>query len=172
MDMHKSRLQAAPPLAVTIDVTIVNDDPPEFEMSGDGIIPVKKVKHEGKDEWMITFSNYNDDGSYHDGFTITVDLTDKTGKGYGFFQDLNDPHPSDAVSTKCVGANGHCPRRGQQWDGFVPSSVSPDRQTLVIDHPNSYLQYFGFALHFSLRGEKKPSLNFDPIGNDQNGQTN
>ncbi len=41
---------------------------------------------------------------------------------------------------------------------------------LVVENPNDRLQYFGFALHFSLDGEKKPSLTFDPIGDDRNGR--
>lgn len=156
---------------VTVTVTINSDSPPDFDIAAApaGHVPIKKVKKGKSDDFMLEFNNHAG-GVFSDGFDITFHLIDKTSgpKRYGFFfADPNDPDPNDAISVKCVDADGHCPPKGSKWDGFKPYSVT--RQQLKVNNPNDGYQYFGFALHFSKEGETAPSLTFDPIGDDQNG---
>ena len=141
-----------------------------FEMTSTEI-PVGKVKHGGQEVPMITFDN-NHGGTYSDGFQVKFKLQDQTGEGYGFFldPDKNPADPNDAMWVECIGPKGFCPQKVSQWEGFVPTDVTDNRKTLIVDNPNDHLQYFGFALHFSKDNEKKPSLTFDPIGDDRNGQ--
>jgi hypothetical protein len=157
----------------TVTVTIVDDTPPgTFEVSSKDL-PIKKIKHmkegkDGKEDHMLTFSNYQD-GTYEDGFQVTFEL--KKHEDYGFFvDDPDNPGKNNAICVKKVDASGHCPDYGATWRGFSPKEVAPDRMTLVVENPNDSLQYFGFALNFAREGETKPSLCFDPIGNNQNSQ--
>lgn len=153
---HKTKLAAVPAI-----VTVTISDPgPTVALSSDDI-PVQKVR----DDYMLTFNNTVKGG---DGFDVTFAIDDKTGRGYGFFQDPTRPSLNDAMAVKVVGSSGHCPKSGQKWVGFSPSSL-PDRQTLVVSNPNKFLQYFGFALYFSLPGDNSASLTFDPIGDNQDG---
>ncbi len=151
---------------VSIIVTILSDSGSgTFDISSKHV-PVKKKG--GPENAVITFNNWQDD-KFSDGFEVTFDLVDETGKGYGFFQKPKNPSPNDAMSVRAIGLSGHCPSPGDTWDGFTPSSVTQCRQHLSVDNPNNHLQYFGFALHFSLEGEHAASLTYDPIGDNQNG---
>jgi hypothetical protein len=155
---------------VTVTVRIISDDPPQFAFESHDV-PIKKVKHkpDGGEDQMLTFDNYQT-GTYQDGFAITFEIDDKTKKKYGFFvDDPVSPGPSNALSAKCVDSAGHCPAPGDRWNGFAPTEVHSDRQKLVVENANDQLQYFGFALHFSLDGETSASLTCDPIGDNQNG---
>lgn len=154
---HKRKLVAFP---ATVTVTISGGGPTVQLTSAD--IPIQKVG----DDYMLTFNNTQKGG---DGFDVTFTIDDQTKLGYGFFQDPAAPSPHDAMAVKVVASSGHCPRAGQKWVGFVPTSVSPDRQSLIVQNPNKFLQYFGFALYFSLPGENAASLAFDPIGDNQDG---
>jgi hypothetical protein len=155
---------------VTVTIKIVDDHPPgAFEVSSKDL-PIQKIKHmkEGKDDHMLTFSNYQG-GTYEDGFEVTFEL--KKHENFGFFVDDGvNPGAHNAICVKKVDAKGHCPNPGEKWDGFSPRAVSEDRLTLTVENPNESLQYFGFALNFARDGETKPSLCFDPIGNNQNSQ--
>ena len=145
----------------------------DFEMTvnGNDLPPVKKVNHNGKEVPMLTFEN-DYGGAWGDGYEVTFKLKDSTKKGYGFFVgDPKSPDWNEAIWVECIASKDFCPKKQAQWPGFQPTDVDKDRQTLVVDNPNDQLQYFGFALHFSLDGEKKPSLTFDPIGDDRNGRT-
>lgn len=148
-----------------VTVTIENDDPPQFGLSSSHI-PASKMSN---GDAILTFNNW-ENGHYSDGFEVVFELEDKTQKGYGFFiRDPQNPDFNDALSVTTVGPSGYCPKMGQRWAGFTPMGVSRDRQTLTVDNPNDHLQYFGFALHFSLPHQTKPSLTYDPIGDNQNG---
>lgn len=151
---------------VTVTVTIENDTPPgRFDLSSPDI----KTKKMGNGDAMLTFNNW-ENGKYSDGFEVTFELEDKTGKGYRFF--VGDPHNpdlNDAISVRIVGPTGYCPKRGQRWPDFKPIAISADGLKLTVDNPNKHLQYFGFALHFSLPHQTDPSLTYDPVGDNQNG---
>lgn len=156
MHHHRPRLGAVP---ATVKVTI-SGDPPAVQLSS-ADIPIQRV---GSD-YMLTFNNTRNEG---DGFDVTFTIDDQTGLGYGFFQDPGRPSLNDAISVKVIGSSGHCPKPGQKWVGFTPKSL-PDRQHLIVSNPNKFLQYFGFALYFSLEGETAASLTYDPIGDNQDG---
>lgn len=152
----------------TVTVTINDDSPTTFDLSSTDL-PIKKVKHNGKDEHILEFDN-NQGGVHEDGFEVSFEIDDRTKKGYGFFvDDPEDPGPHNAVSAKVVDGNGHCPPQGSKWATFTPTDVNKKRQTLVVTNKNDQLQYFGFALHFSLDGETSATLNCDPIGDNKNG---
>lgn len=151
---------------VNVTVAILNDNPPQFEMTSN-IVPIKKKG--GSDDDILSFDN-NQGGKYEDGFEISFNVEDDTNNGYVFFQDPRNPDPNDAMAVKIVNQNGHCPRSGQTWAGFAPKEVTNDQMTLVVENPNTHLQYFGFAMFFSRPGERKPSLTFDPIGDNKNGE--
>ena len=157
-----------------VHVEIISDvKPGKFDMTvnGNDLPPVKKVKHNGEDVPMLTFEN-DYGGTWGDGYEVTFKLKDSTKKGYGFFVgDLKNPDPNEAIWVDCITSKEFCPKKKLQWAGFNPTDVSKDRQTLVVDNPNDQLQYFGFALLFSLDSENRPSLTFDPIGDDRNGRT-
>lgn len=174
--MNKRRMRArgtshaAGPRPVTVTVTILNDNPPEFDMhsSPPGQVPINKVNTGDTEDFVLTFNN-NAGGQYSAGFDVTFEVEDRTDRGgYGFFlRDPQNPDPNDPISVRIIGPTGHCPRRGQAWSGFTP--VEASRGSLRISNPNDHLQYFGFALYFSREGQTKPSLIFDPIGDDRNG---
>jgi len=153
---HKGRLAAFP---ATVTVTI-SGNPPTITLSSTDI-PIQQVGN----DFMLTFNNTAKGG---DGFDVTFTIVDQTGLGYGFFQDPVKPSLHDAIAVKVVGSSGHCPKAGQKWTGFTPTSL-PDRQNLTVSNPNKFLQYFGFALYFSLAGENAASLTYDPIGDNQDG---
>lgn len=151
---------------VNIIVTIESDTRPgQFGLSSRDIQPKKMTSG----DVILTFNNWQN-GKYSDGFEVTFELEDHTGKGYLFFlKDPQNPDLNDAISVRIVGPTGYCPKRGQRWPGFVPIAMSNDRKKLTVDNPNKHLQYFGFALHFSLPHQTQPSLTYDPVGDNQNG---
>lgn len=151
---------------VTVIVTIESDAPPgQFGLSSPDI-ETKKMR---SGDAMLAFNNW-ENGKYSDGFEVTFELDDKTGKGYRFFlRDSQNADLNDAISVRIVGPTGYCPKRGQRWPDFKPIAISTDRKKLTVDNPNKHLQYFGFALHFSLPHQTEPSLTYDPVGDNQNG---
>jgi hypothetical protein len=169
-DMPDNKLNAPAsakrrPIAIT--VTILSDKGSgEFDIDSKHV-PIKKQPG-APDHSLVSFNNWQD-GEYSDGFTVTFELVDTTGKQYGFHQDPKKPCPHDALSVRAEGASGHCPEDGECWAGFTPICVDKPRKKLTVENPNNHLQYFGFALHFSRDGEAKHSLTFDPIGDNQNG---
>jgi hypothetical protein len=162
---------------VRVIVTILNDNPPEFDMKSipPDHLPIGRYG-KGPEDFLLTFNN-NAGGKYFDGFTLTFEVEDKIknkseNDKYGFFYRDSIPagrQPYDAIWVKCTDSDGHCPSKASEWSGFKPTSVS--RKALTVDNPNLHLQYFGFALHFSKAGETEASLTFDPIGDDQNGHS-
>jgi hypothetical protein len=165
-DMSK---QTAPRRPVTVTVTLERANPLKYEMTSTNL-PIKKIKHKGKDEPVLRFNN-NQDGQFHDGFEVTFNLVDQTGENYGFFLG-NSPHPDpdDAIWVKEADSGGHCPTAKCNWAGFNPTSASRDK--LVVVNPNGHLQYFGFALLLSRPNETSPSVTIDPIGDNQDGLNN
>lgn len=152
-----------------VDVTVrIKSDAGDgdFELITTGV-PIKRGSSGNDDE--LVFDNWQG-GQYQNGFAIDFTIQDDTGRGYGFFQNPRNPDLNDAMAVKIVNANGHCPRPNAQWDGFVPTDLSQDRQTLTVENPNTHKQYFGFAFHFSLEGETRASLTYDPGGDNRNGQ--
>lgn len=123
----------------------------------------------GKNGPKLVFNN-NAGGQYHDGFEVVFQLEDQTNQGYLFHQKPVNPQPTDAMSVKLIDEHGYCPREGAKWAGFKPTEVTEDRLTLVVDNPNKYPQYFGFAFHFSKCGEQNSSLTYDPVGENQNSE--
>ena len=154
---------------VTVTVTLIDDwDPPSYTSKSDAL-PISTIDSNGTSEPELTFNNHQG-GTYHDGFKVTFKLVDQTSKGYGFFFESGGSKPEDdAIWVKKVDSSGACPTSPSKWGGFNPQSVT--RTTLVVDNPNSHLQYFGFTLLLSLAGETSPSVRIDPIGNNENGST-
>jgi hypothetical protein len=158
---HHGKTLAAVPATITVTIF----EGPKFELSSD-VIPIQPMG----DDYLLTFNN-SEDGNPGDGFDLTFSIDDRTGLGYGFFQDPNKPSPYDALSAKVNDSSGHCPKNGAKWPGFKPTAVSADRLELHVSNSNKWLQYFGFALHFSLPGENAASQTFDPIGDNQDGES-
>jgi hypothetical protein len=154
---------------VSVTVTLTDDsDPPVYTMTSNDL-PISTINSNGGNEPELKFNNYQS-GTYHDGFEVTFNFVDQTNKGYGFFFNPQSPKPEDqAIWVKKVDSSGACPTSPSKWGGFNPQSVT--RNTLIVDNPNSHLQYFGFTLLLSLAGETSPSVKLDPIGNNQNGST-
>jgi hypothetical protein len=152
------------PAQVAVTVTIVSDNPAQFQLSSSEL-PIRQTS---TGDPVLVFNN-GQNGIQGDGFDVTFTIDDQTKKGYGFFQDQRNPKPDDAISVKVIDSSGHCPGKGAKWPGFDPTGVSTDRQTLTVNNGNKHLQYFGFAMHFSLAGETNPSLDYDPIGDNQDG---
>jgi hypothetical protein len=150
---------------VSVTVTLFDDNPLSWGMESEDL-PISVVNCSGTDEPTITFSNYND-GEYHDGFEITFDFVDQTGKGYGYFFDEDNPDPDDAIWVKKIDGKDPCPPQKSKWGGFKPTSVT--RNSLVVDNSNSHLQYFGFALLLSFEEDTEWRLKLDPVGNNMNG---
>ena len=112
MHHHPKRLVAVP---ATVNVTI-SGTPPRVQL-GSTDIPIQKVGN----DYMLTFNNTTNRG---DGFEVTFTIDDQTGLGYGFFQDPAKPSLNDAISVKVIGSSGHCPKPGQKWVGFRPTSLA------------------------------------------------
>jgi hypothetical protein len=154
---------------VPVTVTLISDgDPPVYTMTTDGPISISTINADGVDEYELTFNNYQN-GTYSDGFEVTFNFIDNTNKDYGFFFDPSKPKADTAIWVKKIDETGTCPTGPSKWAGFNPTSVS--RTTLVVVNPNSHLQYFGFALLLSRKGETAWSKKLDPVGNNMNGTT-
>lgn len=151
---------------VRVTVTIVDDEEGGAYDMDSNEVPLEKGGNRGP---KLTFNN-NQGNKYHDGFQVIFDLVDETDHGYVFFQDPDNPAPSDAMSVKLIDDDGYCPRRGETWDGFKPVEVTRGQTRLIVDNPNRDRQHFGFAFHFSTARKPRPTLTYDPVGENQNGE--
>lgn len=155
----------ADPIQATVTVTLL-DTQLHWQMTS-ADIQITDINCNGVEEPVLTFNNKHG-GDYHNGFEVTFELVDRTGKGYGFFfADPNKPDPNDAIWVAKIVNSDPCPPEGSKWGGFKPRSV--DRDVLVVDNKNDRLQYFGFALLLSLEDETDWSVKLDPVGNNMNG---
>ncbi|HET6536242.1 MAG TPA: hypothetical protein VFG41_08670 [Sphingomicrobium sp.] len=153
---------------VSVTVTLQSDNPLDWDMDSTDL-PISTMNCNGTEEPTLKFSNYQG-GEFHQGFEVTFDFVDNTGKGYGFFfEDRSRPDPDDAIWVKKIDSTDICPPDGSKWGGFKPQSVTRDK--LIVDNKNDRLQYFGFALLLSLEDETSWSLKLDPVGNNMNGTT-
>lgn len=161
-----------------LDVTVhIKDDPtklppePPYDFSleyDDG----KGGKKKGND---IFFHN-EIDGKKYDGFDVTFEIDDHTGKGFKFMDDATtasgDPDPDCApMWVKTVNNFGEsCPSR-QFWDQFKTVKVSGSNSKLHVRNENDYKQEFKFALLFSRNPQQGPcEIMYDPDGTNGNGQ--
>ena len=107
------------------------------------------------------------DNKKHPGIVVYFNLEDSTGQGLVF-----RPVPSEAlwVNYSAPGAPApSCPTKAAAWVGFIPLSVEKYGKQLIVYCRNlDKLQKFKFALRF-LDGNGAPVVDYDPIGNGNNG---
>ena len=104
----------------------------------------------------VTFKNEN-----HPGTMVYFKIDDQGKTGLVF-----QPDPLDAMWVALGSGN---PPAGAQWPGFVPLSVEDNGTRLIVYDRN--LQQ-GVQFKFTLRfvGPGGAAIDYDPIGNDANGQ--
>lgn len=158
-----------------VDVKVhIQDDPTKYPPeppykfwleTDDAKVGTKKGKE-------LTFNNEEK----YDGFDITFEIDDHTGKGFKFMDDAKkpdgDPDPNCVpMWVKTVEDFGDsCPNR-EFWDQFETVSVTGDNKKLLVRNKNDCVQKFKFALMFSRTPQKGPcEIMYDPDGTNQNGQ--
>lgn len=108
----------------------------------------------------LTFKN-----NKHPGFRVNFVISDPDNTGYLFPQDIQKALWSKEIpdgSNECLTAPAY-------WDGFKAVGVSADFKTLTVSDPNRKKQRFTFTLRFTLDPIQGNCIDWDPIGNDQNG---
>jgi hypothetical protein len=116
----------------------------------------------------LTFKNKE-----HPGFIVLFNIVDRGRTGIQFLPDPDDAmwvQPSDL-------SDPPCPTSPAYRTQFMAIDIADDRvggnrvrnQTLVVSNKNTQDQMFGFTLRFEIPG-CPTVVEFDPIGNDQNGQ--
>jgi hypothetical protein len=161
------------PKQVAITVHIKDDptkyppEPPyEFWLDTDDNKVGKKKGHD------LTFDN---DGKY-DGFDITFEIDDHTGKGFKFMdigEDANgDPDPNLApmwVKTVPQLGGKDCPDH-EFWHQFRATKVFGNNKKLSVRNENNDEHFFKFAFMFSRTPDKGPyEIMYDPGGTNMNG---
>lgn len=96
------------------------------------------------------------------GFILYFDIKDPDGTGCVF--DPDDPLWVDGDTIPPV-----CPPVNKSWPQFFSIDVINDGQTLIVRNKNIDIQKFSFMLRFRRPGCRN-AIEFDPIGNNQNGQ--
>jgi hypothetical protein len=157
------------PDVVDINVLVTRnaDDPCdvsfELEAKNGPKVTIGK-KPNGKD--FVDFKNINNPG-----FLVCFNIVEHGPlKGCQFL-----PDPDDAMWVQPSSfQNAPCPSSPAYWSQFraldvVSTGANDKNKTLVVYNKNDYPQYFGFTLRFEVEGCDKV-FEFDPIGNDQNGQ--
>lgn len=107
----------------------------------------------------LTFKNNN-----HPGFIVNFVIDDPQNTGYLFPADKDK-----AMWCKTIGAVDECVTHSEHWDGFKATGVSSDFKTLTVSNPNLAQQRFAFTLRFTKNPQSGNCIDWDPIGNDQNG---
>jgi hypothetical protein len=107
------------------------------------------------------------DNDKHPGLVVYFNLKDSTGKGLVF-----QPVPSDALWVNYSPPGNpppQCPTKQSAWDGFMPLSVEKNGSQLIVYCRNrDKQQKFRFALRFVKADGNE--IDYDPIGNGNNGQ--
>lgn len=154
------------PEIVELDVKVV---PPQdkaypcnvsFELNGEKKGKVSTGKN-GNKYWVV-FNNKNQNEGEKDevanGFLVLFNVDDG-GTGCRFL-----PKPDDALWVHDIQV---CPTSSCNWPEFRPIAVLNDGATLMVYNANSYPHGFAFTLRFNIPG--CGLVEFDPIGNNQNG---
>lgn len=155
------------PEIVEIDVTVT---PPQnavypcnvsFDLSGGKTGKVTCSTKGGK--YWVEFKNKKQGGGPADpvanGYIILFNIDDPDGTGCKF---INDPDEAMWVQDISV-----CPTSQCYWPEFTAIAVLNDGATLMVYNANSYEQNFAFTLRFTIPG--CGVIEFDPVGNNQNG---
>lgn len=116
------------------------------------------------------------DGKKYNGYDITFDLDDRTGKGFKFMDAKKlpgggaDPDCAPMWVKEVENFVEPCPHR-QFWDQFYTVSVSGNNTKLHVRNENDCVQKFKFALMFSRNPRQAPfEIMYDPDGTNGNGQ--
>jgi len=128
--------------------------------------PKVKVGKNAKGKDVIDFTN-----DKNPGFLVCFNIVEQgPTKGCQFL-----PDPDDALWVQpSAFQNAPCPNSPAYWSQFravdvVSTGPNDINKTLVVYNRNDYPQTFGFTLRFEVEGCDKV-FEFDPIGNDHNGQ--
>ncbi len=100
--------------------------------------------------------------NHRPGFILYFDIKDPDGTGCVF--DPADPLWVDGNSVPPI-----CPTKPSNWPQFFSIDVINDGQTLMVRNKNIEIREFAFTLRFRKPGCPN-AIEFDPIGNNQNGQ--
>ena len=118
--------------------------------------------------------NVDFDNDNHPGVIVYFNIDNRTNSVLRF-----QPVPSQALWVQPPGGpwvvppGSNCPALPSSWPGFVPLSVeadqfgNPGQQLIVYDRNENAGVQFQFALRF-IDAAGNP-VNYDPIGNDNNG---
>lgn len=112
---------------------------------------------------QLTFTN-----DHHPGFKLNFIISDPDNTGYLWPDDKKDA----LWSKKIPDGSNECLTTEHHWSGFKATDVSPDFKTLTVSNPNWKKQRFTFTLRFTLDPKNGPCIDWDPIGDDQNGPRN
>lgn len=136
----------------TIKVVITSNPTPG---NPNGVAFALKESNAGGPVQAIHFKN-----DQHPGTMVYFKIDDQAKSGLLFQQD-----PKDALWVQ-VGNNN--PPAGATWPGFVPLSVENDDTRLIVYNRNLVAGVqFKFTLRF--RWPNGNAIDYDPIGNDNNG---
>jgi len=112
---------------------------------------------------VLQFNN-NQNNQYSDGFELSFHLPENEGQNDDWVFD--DP----PIWVKLLDQHGACPRTAGDHNPNILTNptVAPGGRTLTVTNSNSTRQYFGFTLRFR-HTKNNRSLEFDPVGDNQNG---
>lgn len=152
------------PRPVTINV-VIDDDTGQgkFHMESD-----PKGKGVPIVQGFIVQFNNNQGNQYSNGFDVSFCLPEAKGKNASWIFDSAGP-----IWVKLVDQSGACPQSGKD-NSNPPILTNPtlkDPRTLAVTNSNGAAQYFGFALNFKSSGSGGRKLSYDPIGDNQNGNS-
>lgn len=97
----------------------------------------------------------------HPGVLVYFNIVDRDQTGLQF-----KPVPSEALWV-VEGSPPTCPTKPSSWDQFVPLSVERQGKQLLVYNRNQSQKEFAFSFWF-LWPDGTP-VDFDPVGNNQNG---
>jgi hypothetical protein len=151
------------PRNVVIDVIIDSDDGGgTFHLESDPMtngVPVRQG-------YIVEFNN-NQNGKYHNGFSVGFRLP--AGRGRNDYWTFD---PDDPIWAKLVDNHGACPanKKASQPGILSDPTLSDGNRTLTVGNGNAVPQFFGFALRFVSTTGGKPLI-YDPIGQNMNGSS-
>ena len=117
-------------------------------------------------DFIVQFDN-NQTGVYSPGFLVDFSLPAQFGQNANWTF-----NPQDPIWVKRVDNKGACPRNkiDDQPGILTNPTLSAGNRILTVGNANTVAQYFGFALRF-VNPNNGQELTYDPIGDNQNGQS-
>lgn len=115
-----------------------------------------------------TVEELNFENNGRPGFWVHFHIDDDDGTGFVF---PNEPEKALWVKPATADDPNPCPKSKHDWNEFTPHDVTNANRTLIVRNHNSRKQRFGFSLRFGRNPTEEPTVLFDPIGTNQNGQT-